>query len=365
MTDVTENQTSSNERGQGPNRRPRTPFFKRPLVVAVLLVLACGAAVAAVVYWLYARQYESTDDAFIEGHVIAVSPKVPAIVQRVHIDDNDRVKKGDLLVELDSRDYAAALAQAQGNETSAQGRLRQAQAQVSISRANVDEAQAELQVAEANAQNAQSDLDRLLSLDAQARSKEQLDNATAAQRSTAAQVQDAKAKIAAAQAQLADAQMAVLTAEGNLHAAQAALQQARNNLGYCKIYAESNGVITRKDVEPGIYVQVGQPMFSIVQYDVWVVANFKETQLARISPGQPVDISVDAYPGRHITGKVQSIQNGTGSRFTLLPPENATGNYVKVIQRVPVKIELDANQNDDSDHLLSPGMSVEPSIKVR
>ncbi|MGA2443361.1 MAG: HlyD family secretion protein [Tepidisphaeraceae bacterium] len=365
MTRVNENETPSVEPGQRPNDRPRPPLFKRPLAVTVLLVLAVAAGIAGLVYWLHARQYESTDDAFIEGHVIAVSPKVSATVQRVYIDDNSRVNKGDLLVELDSRDYAAALAQAQGNEASAQGRLREAQAQVPISRAGIDQAQAELLVAQANAQNAQSDLDRFLSLDVQARSKQQLDNATAAQRSTAAQVEAAKAKIAAAQAQLVDAQTAVLTAEGNLQAAQAALQQARNNLGYCKIYAEADGVITRKDIEPGAYVQVAQPMFSIVQYDVWVVANFKETQLAYIVPGQPADISVDAYPGRHVTGKVQSIQNGTGSRFTLLPPENATGNYVKIIQRVPVKIELDAHQNDDSDHLLSPGMSVEPSIKVR
>jgi len=365
MTHPNENETPPIEPGQPPNDRPRPPLFKRPLAVTVLLVLVIGALIAGLTYWLHARQFESTDDAFIEGDVIAVSPKVSAIVQRVYIDDNSRVKRGDLLVELDSRDYAAALAQAQGNEASAQGKLREAQAQVSISQTDIDQAQAQLHVAEANAQNAQSDFDRLLSLDAQARSKQQLDNATAAQRSTAALVEDAKAKIAAAQAQLVDAQMAVLTAEGNLQAAQAALQQARINLGYCKISAESDGVITRKDVEPGSYVQVGQPMFSIVEYDVWVVANYKETQLADIVPGQPADISVDAYPGRHITGKVQSIQNGTGSRFTLLPPENATGNYVKIIQRVPVKIELDPNQNDDPDHLLSPGMSVEPSIKVR
>ncbi len=159
--------------------------------------------------------------------------------------------------------------------------------------------------------------------------------------------------------------VAVQTAQGDLEAAEGALQQARNNLGYCKIHAESDGVITRKNVEPGMYIQVDQPMFSIVEYDVWVVANFKETQLDDIQPGQPVEISVDAYPGRTITGTVQSIQNGTGSAFSLLPPENATGNYVKIVQRVPVKIILDAHQNDDTNHLLSPGMSVEPSVKVR
>ncbi len=184
-------------------------------------------------------------------------------------------------------------------------------------------------------------------------------------RTSAAQVEDAKAKLVAARAQVVNAQMAVQTAEGDLRASEGALQEARNNLGYCKIYAEVDGVITRKNVEPGDYFQVDQPMFSIVEYDVWVVANYKETQLARIDPGQPVEITVDAFPGRKITGKVQSIQSGSGSRFSLLPPENATGNYVKIVQRIPVKIILDSHQNDDANHLLSPGMSVDPSIKVR
>jgi membrane fusion protein (multidrug efflux system) len=296
--------------------------------------------------------------------VIAVSPKVSAIVQRVYINDNDRVKKGDLLVELDARDYEAALAQAEGDSASTQGKLLEAQAQVQVSQADVGEAQAEVLVAQANAQNAQNDLNRFLALDERARSKQQMDNAIAAQRTTAAEVEDAKAKLTAAKAQMVNAQMAVQTAEGNLKAADGALQQARNNVGYCKIHAETDGVITRKNVDPGIYIQVDQPMFSIVEYEVWVVANFKETQLDRIEPGQSVEISVDAFPGRKITGKVQSVQNGTGARFSLLPPENATGNYVKIVQRVPVKIVLDPHQNDDPNHLLSPGMSVDPSIKV-
>jgi membrane fusion protein, multidrug efflux system len=236
---------------------------------------------------------------------------------------------------------------------------------VDVSSANVGEAQAELLVAQANAQNSANDLARFKALDERARSKQQMDNAIAAERTTAAQVEDAKAKLTSAKAQVVNAQMAVQTAQGNLKAAEGALQQARNNVGYCRIYAESDGVITRRNVDPGDYIQVDQPMFSIVEYDVWVVANYKETQLDDIRPGQPVEISIDAYPGRKITGKVQSIQNGTGARFTLLPPENATGNYVKIVQRVPVKIVLDPGQNDDADHLLSPGMSVDPSVKVR
>ncbi|MGD0542126.1 MAG: HlyD family secretion protein [Tepidisphaeraceae bacterium] len=352
---------------QGNDLQPSAPgtlVRKRPVRRFILIALIVVGGIVALIYWLTTRQYESTDDAFIEGTVIAVSPKVSAIVQRVYINDNDRVKKGDLLVELDARDYEAALAQAEGDSASTQGKLLEAQAQVQVSQADVGEAQAEVLVAQANAQNAQNDLNRFLALDERARSKQQMDNAIAAQRTTAAEVEDAKAKLTAAKAQMVNAQMAVQTAEGNLKAADGALQQARNNVGYCKIHAETDGVITRKNVDPGIYIQVDQPMFSIVEYEVWVVANFKETQLDRIEPGQSVEISVDAFPGRKITGKVQSVQNGTGARFSLLPPENATGNYVKIVQRVPVKIVLDPHQNDDPNHLLSPGMSVDPSIKV-
>ncbi|HEX4054887.1 MAG TPA: HlyD family secretion protein [Tepidisphaeraceae bacterium] len=380
MTRVNENETRPKDSGQSnaseqndhrpedprtDPQPPQKPFYKRPGPIIFLIVLLVGGATVGLIYWLNARHYESTDDAFIEGHVIAVSPKVSGIVQKVYIDDNSRVKSGDLLVELDDRDYRAALVQAQGDDASAEGKVQEAKAQVPVAQANVGEADAELLVAQANAQNSNDDLNRFLALDVRARSKQQMDNATAAQRTTAAQVEDAKAKVAAAKAQLDDARVAVQTAQGNLKAAEGALQQARNNLGYCKIHAESDGVITRKNVEPGTYIQVDQPMFSIVEYDVWVVANFKETQLDRIQPGQPVEIFVDAYPGRSITGKVQSVQDGTGSAFSLLPPENATGNYVKIVQRIPVKIVFDPHQNDDSDHLLSPGMSVEPSVRVR
>jgi membrane fusion protein, multidrug efflux system len=353
------------EHAPQPAQPRKRPFYKRPVPMIVLLILLVGGATVGLLYWLHARHYESTDDAFIEGHVIAVSPKVSGLVRKVYIDDNTRVRRGDLLIQLDDRDYQAALVQAQGNHAAALAKVKEAQAQVPVADANVGEARAELLVAQADAQNAQDDLNRFLALDVRARSKQQIDNATDAQRTSAAQVEDAKAKLAAAKAKLQAAQVAVQTAQGDLTAAEGALQQARNNVGYCQIRAEADGVITRKDVEPGMYIQVDQPMFSIVQYDVWVVANFKETRLDRIRPGESVEISVDAYPGRSITGKVQSVQDGTGSRFTLLPPENATGNYVKIVQRVPVKIVLDAHQNDDTKHLLSPGMSVEPSIRVR
>jgi membrane fusion protein, multidrug efflux system len=348
-----------------PPKRQRPPFYKRPLPMMVLFTIIVVGIIAGVLYWLHSRNYESTDDAFIEGHVIAVSPRVSGLVRKVYIDDNSRVKKGELLVELDDSDYQAALVQAQGDYASAQAKVKQAQAQIPVGEANIAQANAQLLVAEANAKNARDNLDRFLALDVRARSKEQVDDAIDAQRTGNAQVQAAQAQLAAAKAQLINTQVAVQTALGDLKTAEGTLKQAQNNVGYCYIRAESDGVITRKNVEPGDYMAVDQPMFSIVRYDVWVVANFKETQLDRIRPGQTVYISVDAYPGRKITGKVQSIQDGTGSQFSLLPPENATGNYVKIVQRVPVKIILDEHQNDDPQHLLSPGMSVEPSVNVR
>jgi membrane fusion protein, multidrug efflux system len=365
-SDAKEQGADKSEDKPGDSQKPRGSVFRRhPIAMIVLLVVIVVGAILGVAYWLYSRHYETTDDAFIEAHVVAVSPKISGIVKAVYIDDNYHVKKGDLLLEFDDRDYQAALVQAEGNYAAAKGKLGETQAEISVASANVGQAQAELIVAQANAHNALDDLNRYLALDVRARSKQQMDNATAAERTTAAQVEDAKAKVAAAMAQFDDAQVTVKSAEGDLKAADGALQQARNNVGYCKIYAPADGVITRKDVEPGDYIQIDQPMFSIVEYDVWIVANFKETQLALMRAGQHVEADVDAYPGRKLTGTVQSIQNGTGSRFTLLPPENATGNYVKIVQRVPVKIVLDPHQNDDMDHLLSPGMSVDPSVTVR
>jgi membrane fusion protein (multidrug efflux system) len=350
---------------EAPKETPEQSRHKKRVMLVVLIVVVIGAGIGALIWWLHARHFESTDDAFIDGHIIAISPKVAAIVSRVFIDDNSVVKKGDKLVELDARDYQAAWVQAEGDLETAQGKLKEAVAQIDVANANVGDAEAELAVAQANAANANRDLHRYLDLDEAARSKQQMDNATAAQKTTAAQVMAAQAKLTEAQAQVADAQIAAESAKGNVTSAEGALEQARNNVGYCTIIADTDGRITRKDVEPGMYVQVGQQLFSLVPTDVWVTANFKETQLDQITPGQAVTIEVDAYPRRTITGKVQSVQNGTGARFSLLPPENATGNYVKIVQRVPVKIVLDPGQNDDQDHLLSPGMSVVPKVKVK
>jgi membrane fusion protein (multidrug efflux system) len=344
-------------------RRSRKPF-----VLAAVALILLAAAAAGVIYWLHARNFESTDDAFVEGHVIAISPQVPARVKRVPVSDNQYVNKGDVLVELDSTDYDVAVEQARASEAASHGRLDESKTQVDGARANLQEGQAEVSVAEAAFANAEADYARYQQLQKSnpgAVSKQQMDTSEWSHRSATAQLAQAKAKLAQAQAQVTTAEATVKTAEADVAKAAADTKHAEVNQSYCRITAPESGRVTRKSVEGGMYVQTGQNLLALVPDDVWIVANFKETQLARIKPGQPVTISIDAWPGRTFTGKIDSIQSGTGSRFSMLPAENATGNFVKVVQRVPVKIALDPGQANDRDHPLAPGMSAEPEVNVR
>ena len=283
---------------------PRNGAAKKAALGAAALL----AAAAAATYYLYFRNYETTDDAYLEGHVIAISPNVAGTVVKVHFTDNQEVRSGELLVEIDPRPYAVRLAQAQ----------------------------ADIDAQKAEALRATTDVARYRQLFAQdAISRQSLDHAEATAQSEQAKLELALKKAAA----------------------------ARLDLSYTRIQAPESGRAARKAVEEGAYVQVGQQLLALVPSQVWVTANFKETQLTRMRPGQPVAISVDAYPDRKFKGKVDSIQSGTGSRFSLLPPENATGNFVKVVQRVPVKIVFDPPPGPDV--LLAPGMSVVPEVKVR
>ena len=370
-------------------------------------------AAVAVHYYLYAVTHESTDDAFIEGDIVSMSPKLASYVTGLHIDDNRLVKKGDLLVELDARDFAARLARARADLAAAVAKHRSAEINVKVvdttsgagvdqtkagveaARLQVEEArsrleQARAQVAAAQAEATRADEDaqryeRLLKYHAV--SRQERDNAVAAYRTASANLDGARqaqqavsesshraeSQLGEAKARLASAKVApnrvafsraqVATSAAEIAQAEAEVQQAELDLSYTKIYAPQNGKITRKNVELGDYVQVGQTLFSIVPDRLWVIANFKETQLRHMRPGQPVTIEVDAYPDKEFHGHVDSIQAGSGARFSLLPPENATGNYVKVVQRVPVKIVFD--DPPDPSYPLGPGMSVEPVVKVR
>lgn len=360
-----EKQSRDKKKGDEKKEPEKPPFYKRPVPMIILGIVLVLAIVGGVIWWLYARQFESTDDAFINGHIIPISPNVSATVAVVHIDDNYQVKKGELLVELDPRDYQAVVDQADANLAAAHDKADQARMQLDAARAGVTDAEAQIVIAKTNAENALLNYNRFAQLSPRARSQEQLDNATAAHKSADAQVQQAEAKLASAQANLANAAAAVVTADAGIKLAEANLDAAKINLGYCKIYAPEDGRITRKDVEPGSYVEKGQPLFSIVPTNVWVVANFKETQLKLMKVGQPVTIKIDAYGGQEFHGHVDSIQNGTGSRFSLLPAENATGNWVKVVQRVPVKIVFENDEEQKTQYLLAPGLSVEPKVRVR
>jgi len=344
-------------------KEPAPPFYRRPVaIVGLVIVVLLG--VGGIFYWFDARNFQDTDDAFIDGHVVAITPQVSALVSAIHIDDNQVVHKGDLLVELDPTDFQVALQQAQGAQASAEGKLEQAKASVPAAQSAVVEAQAELDAQQVNFENADRDLKRYLQLDERAKSQQAQDNALAAQKTAIAQVEQAKAKLQSTQSQVLSAQANVTAAEGDLKKAIADTRRAEVNLGYCKIYAPIDGRVTTKNVDPGMYVTPANPLFALVPSDVWVTANFKETQLGDMQPGQPVTIAVDAYPDKEFHGTVQSVQMGTGSRFSVIPAENATGNFVKVVQRVPVKITFDTDPNSDPNHLLAPGMSVEPRVRI-
>ncbi|HYQ92616.1 MAG TPA: HlyD family secretion protein [Candidatus Competibacteraceae bacterium] len=322
------------------------------------------AAAGGIYYYRhYMAPFESTDDAFIEGHVTPVAPQVAGRVIRLLVKDNQEIKQGDLLLEIDPRDYEARLSQSRANLAAARSQLEQAKAQVAVDQATADQQRAAVVSAKAEAARAQADLQRYQSVERRAVSRSQLDLAETQAQSNAAAFDVARNRAKAAEANVTLSKANVETAAAKVQQAEAALRQAELDLSYTKVIAPEAGRVTRRTIEQGAYVQPGQQLLALVPDSVWVVANYKETQLTDMRPGQPVDITVDAYPDRAFTGKVDSIQAGTGARFSLLPPENAVGNYVKVVQRVPVKIVFDGPLDPALD--IAPGMSVVPKVRVR
>jgi membrane fusion protein, multidrug efflux system len=393
------------ERRSGKERRSITDtravgFFRshpraKWIVAAVVILLLIGG----IIVWRYYAVRESTDDAQIDGHINPISARVTGTVLRVLHDDNEVVQAGTLLVELDPKDYQVAvdraradLANAQANavaanvgvpltQTTSSSQLLAADAGVKGAQRDIESARAKLNDAQAMYAKTSADLKRMELLIAKDEiSHQQYDAAVAANNSAKAQVDAATSAIAAAESRAAQSQAqaeAVRTvpeqlkvtraragaASAEVQRAISALAQAELNLQYTKIVAPVTGVLSKRSVEPGQTVQAGQPLFSIVNLDdIWVTANFKETQLRDMKVGQRVKIKVDAY-GREYNGVVESIGGATGARFSLLPPENATGNYVKVVQRIPVRIRFDKGQ--DPNHELRPGMSVEPVVYTK
>ena len=336
---------------------------KRARRLVLLGALGGALLVGGAVWYFLNAGYETTDDATVEAHVIQVSPKVSAHVKAVHFDDNYQVKRGDLLIELDPRDFEVNLASAQANLASAQGKLAQAEAQQNVAQAGIGQTKADLASSQATSDNAQADLKRNEQLyQTHVIDRREYDASVAQAKSDVANVESNAKKVASqeAQVQLAAAQYSAASAAEKQ--AEAQLRQAELQLSYAQIYAPFDGRVTKKSVEPGDYVQPGQTLFSLVPPEVWVIANFKETQLKNMRVGQPVSIQVDAVPGHDFKAHVDSFQVGTGGRFTLLPPENATGNFVKVVQRVPVKIVFD--EPASKLERLWAGESVEPKVNV-
>jgi membrane fusion protein (multidrug efflux system) len=338
------------------NRRKLKFLFIGAATLTVLVVVVFY-------YFICVVPYESTDDAFIDGYVTLVSPRVPGQITQLLVKDNQEVKAGDVLVEIDPRDYEAKAAQARADLTAAQSQLNESQAQVKVSEAKVTQTQAAVTAAEAENQRATDDLKRYENVESRAISKSAFDLAQAQARAAAANLDAARSQTNAAESDVELSEAGVETVKAAVQQAEAKLQQAELNLSYTKIIAPLDARATARTVQLGNYVQPGQALLALVPKDVWVVANFKETQLTHMKPGQPVQLSVDAYPNKKFKGKVDSLQAGTGARFSLLPPENAVGNYIKVVQRIPVKIIFDEELPTNLD--IAPGMSVVPIVKVK
>ena len=400
------------QQNASPDPQPEKPKSRRRfLIIGVIALLVVGAGL----FWWHSAYYESTDDAQVNGHLVQISSRIAGQVIKVNVDENQAVDAGTVLAEIDPKDFQVAVQQAEAALQSAEASYEAAkvnvpltdintgntlfsagadvhgtQAQIAQAERQLDAAKARVVEAQANATKSQADLDRYRPLvEKDVISKQQFDAAVAAADANKAALVEAQANVTAAEAavrvardrlsqsqaqlktaQTAPQQIAIQRARADQAAAlvaqsQAQLDQAKLNLSYTKIVAPQAGIVTRKSVEVGQNVSVGQNLMTLVSLDdVWITANFKETQLQHMRAGQAVVIEVDAYGGRKFDGKITQIGGATGSVLSLFPPENATGNYVKVVQRVPVRIDLtDPKQN--ADHLLRPGLSVEPRVRVR
>lgn len=342
-----------------PNVLRRHPWW---FVLGGLAVLALG--VATFFYWqIYLHPYETTDDAFVDARSFTVAPKVGGYVVAVAVTDNQHVRPGDTLFQIDPRDYRVALEQAEAQVQAAQAAIQNIDAQIEAQRAQIDVAKAQVETAQAALKFAEEDAARYKALaERGAGTIQQSQSSTSTLQQRQAALASANANVVAAQKQIGSLQAQRASAEAQLAQAKAQRDQARLNLGYTTVTAAQAGRVVRLTGGVGEYAQAGQSLAMFVPDAIWVTANYKETQVTDMRPGQPVAITIDAYPERRITGRIASVQPGSGTAFSLLPAQNATGNYVKVTQRIPVKIVVD---NWPTDVSIGPGMSVVPKAHVR
>lgn len=358
-----------------PNNKRRKKFG----IIVLGLIILIGA-VTLFFYLRYKATHITTDDAFIDGSIHTIAPKVSGTVKQVHVESNQFVKRGDLLVELDPADYAVKLNETASGAHAEKAKLREVETRITVARSKLEELRAALEAAranvelqEANLKQAEKDSKRAENLyQSGTISKDRFEKTMTAYTVILAQVKAAKEQARQVEKEL-DTQKDIVKQTEALKGSQVSTikekeakhSAAELNYGYTKIYAPVDGYVTKKSVEVGNQIQAGQPIMAVVPLDfdeIYVTANYKETQLEKVKPGQKVEIRVDTFPGKNFQGKVQSIQSGTGAVFSLFPPENATGNYVKVVQRIPVKIVLD--KDTDKEHVLRIGMSVVPTILI-
>ena len=351
--------------------RPKAAGGRRRLVLPIVAVLALLGIIWAVKQYTYGRGHASTDDAAVDGHLIPVLAKVSGYVEAVSANDNDHVRADSVIVRIDPSEYKTRLAQADADlaaaRASAGTKSGEGQAQAVVQQASGQRASLDAQItaARANATKAKQDLARMEDLAGkQVVSKMQLDAARAASEAAAANVVALEREQAAAGGSVASAQAGVRLANARLQAAQAARDNAALQLTYTNVTAPAAGIVSKKQVEPGQLVQAGQPLYTIVaDTGVFITANFKETQLSEIRVGQPAEIEVDAYQGATAIACVESVSAATGSKFALLPPDNATGNFTKVVQRIPVRLKV--TKGLGPDHPLRPGMSVTVHVDTK
>lgn len=343
---------------------------RSPLLWIILGIVLIAAIVAGVFWWLSTKDQESTDDANTDGRAVMISPQVSGYVSALLITDNQFVKKGDVLLRIMQRDYKASRDQAAGQLAAAQGQLASARANLALARvtypAKLAAAQAQLDSNQAKLVQARSDARRQNAISRAATSQQNIDIANAGLKQAEAAVADAQANVQQASPvndYIAQAEAQVKQLEGQVATAQGQLDHADINIGYTTVIAPQDGWVTKRNVEQGNYVTPGNALMALVSPQVWVTANFKESQLNRMRPGQAVDIAVDAYPSLKLRGHVDSVQLGSGSRFTAFPAENATGNFVKIVQRVPVKIDIDSGL--DPNVPLPLGISVTPTVSLK
>jgi membrane fusion protein (multidrug efflux system) len=352
-------------------RKKKLAFILFPTIIMI-------GGVTLFFYLQYKKTHISTDDAFVDGRIHLIASKVPGTVKGIYVKDNQFIKKNDLILEIDPIDYDVRVREAQADLEAERAKLSEIRDGVETVKkrlseiiASLETARANLELQEANLRQAEIDFKRTESLfQKQVIPREQYDRAKTAYQVAAAQVKAAReqikqleASIETQRALIKQTESAILPQEATIKQKEATLKGVELNKDYTKIYAPSEGYIAKRTVEVGNQIQVGQPLMAVVPLDdIWITANYKETQLERVKPGQKVEIKVDTYPGKVFYGRVDSIMAGTGAVFSLFPPENATGNFVKVVQRIPIKIILD--KEADPNHILRIGMSVIPTILI-